>query len=577
MSALRPLHRSSGTAAASNQPAPADAAELRQFGEAISTHFGHFRDLSRQQDLAAILHLRMRLNGCSDYAAYRRTLETAAEWEALAPLLTVAETYFFRMPSHFEALAQDVLPRIIEANRQQRSLRLLSAGCATGEEPYTLRILLNEHFPQLRDWDVSIVGVDLSLAALERARAGVYTEWSLRATSTGRRSASFTLEDKRFRIKPSVRAGVTFRRENLLASPPNEPPFDIIFCRNVLIYFTDDAFREAITRLTERLRPSGYLFLGPAESLRGISDAFELRQGHEVFYYRLRSPEERRPVSAKYIPRIAGASEGKVQAYEKGAPQQPVIAPGKAAAAMLDDGAWYTSIQQSWQRLGALVPGLRLSGNPPVPTPALATSAGLATAAGTDDAFFALVATERFAQALDLLDTMTSSAAGEFADSGTRLLRASMLTNLGRYDDAERECNLLLAADPVNPGASFLLGLCREQAGALREAEEHMARTTYLDPTFLMAHLHRGLIARRQRRDADANAAFRLALGAIESEDDRRLALFGGGFSRESLKQLCLRALEERAPRPSAGKGAGAGAAINAAATRAPRIGGGRA
>jgi chemotaxis protein methyltransferase CheR len=577
----------SGSAASSDQPDPFDVGELSQFGQAISTHFGHFQDLSRQQDLAAILRQRMRLNGCSDYSTYQRTLETAAEWEALAPLLTVAETYFFRMPSHFEALAEDVLPRVIEANRKQRSLRILSAGCATGEEPYTLRILLNERFPQLRDWDVSIVGVDLSLAALERARAGVYTDWSLRATSAERRSASFTVEEKRFRIRPTVRAGVTFRRENLLALPPDEPPFDIIFCRNVLIYFTDDAIREAIARLTERLRPSGYLFLGPAESLRGISNAFELRQGHEVVYYRLRRPEDRRPVSATFAPRTAVAVGGKVQLTEKRSSHRPEIEAERLAAAMLDDGAWYTSIQQSWNRLAAMVPGEPLSGNGPVPAPELASAAGLATAgglataaglakaAGKDETFFALVAAERFAQALDVLETMTSGAAGTFADSGIPLLRASMLTNLGRYGDAERECQRLLAADPVNPGASFLLGLCREQAGALREAEEHMARTTYLDPTFLMAHLHRGLIARRQHRDADANVAFRHALGAIENEDDQRLALFGGGFSRESLRQLCLRALEERAPRPGAGTGPGSSTGANA--KREPHVAGERA
>lgn len=534
MNGRGPLKQARISASEAQIFAPFSAEEQGEFGQAIASHFGHFQDLSREKDLAAILRMRMRLTGCNDYASYRELLNTAAEWEALAPLLTVAETYFFRMPSHFEALAQDVLPQVLDANRGRRTLRILSAGCASGEEPYTLRILLNERFPELNHWSVTIVGVDLSLTALERARAGVYTEWSLRATSAERREANFTAEGKRFRIRQQVRAGVTFRRENLLASPPEESAFDIIFCRNVLIYFTDEAIHTAIARLTERLRPSGFLFLGPAESLRGISDRFELRQGHDVFYYRLRSSEER-VAPGKMAPR--SLSPRSVQARSnkgEGVPLQSAA----SSPEPFDEGTWFASIQQSWQRLAALVPGPQTPAAKAVSVPQLTSSPR------GDEAFFALVAAERFAQALDLLETMTSDAGSQADGNGTRLLRASMLTNLSRYGEAERECKLLLAADPTNAGAHFLLGLCREQAGALGEAEEHMARTTYLDPTFPMAHVHRGLIARRQRDLPGAKAAFRLAIGAIEEEDANRLALFGGGFSRESLKKLCMRELD---------------------------------
>lgn len=535
------------------------AQDLELFGQTIAQHLGHFQDVSRRQDLAAILRLRMRLTGCTLYADYSRLLEAGPEWEALAPLLTVPETYFFRMPSHFDALAEDVLPQILHANRTTRSLRILSAGCATGEEPYSLRILLNERFPQLADWEVAIVGVDLSLAALERARAGVYTEWSLRATAEPRRRASFTPEGKQFRLKPSARADVAFRRENLLAPPPpGESRFDLIFCRNVLIYFTDEAIRVAIARLSERLAPGGYLFLGPAESLRGISDNFQLCQGKDVFYYQLRSPAQRRVKSS-----ANAAANLETNSQTGSPPQLPARASGPTPAGPLAVGSpaanrdgnlypspdetvlpatWYISIQQSWQRLAALVP---TPGPMPGPAPGITVPPipGLAALPDPEAAFFALVAAERFAQALDLLESLTASAS--LPDpAGRNLLRATMLTNLGRYQQAEHECKLLLAANSTHAAAHFLLGLCRDQAGALDEAGEHMATAIYLDPTFPMAHLHRGLIARRQHDNAAARAAFQQALHAIEHDEARRLALFSGGFSRESLKQLCRRELD---------------------------------
>lgn len=508
------------------QPDAPSTEDVEDFARAITLRLGHFQDISRQQDLATILRRRMQQAGCSLYRDYRPLLQQAAEWEALDPLLTVPETYFFRMPSHFEALAQDVLPQVVDANRGSRSLRILSAGCATGEEPYTLRILLNERFPELADWNISIVGVDLSPSALECARTGVYTEWSLRATSAARRRDNFSVEGKRFRLKPPARAGVVFRRENLLTPVPfDEPKFDIIFCRNVLIYFTDAAIRAAIERLTERLEPAGYLFLGPAESLRGLSDNFHLCQGHDVAYYRLRTAAERKTPLAVPSQAPSRVASGALLA--------------DPAAESSGGGGWYVSIEQSWQRLAALVPG---PGND-APTRRLPAQDRARPEVDSEGAFLALVAAERFAQALDLLETMASSAS-HTSEAGRSLLRAAMLTNLGRHEEAERECKLLLAADPTHAGAHFLLGLGCEQAGALQEAADYMATSTYLDPAFPMAHLHLGLIARRQHDEVAARTSFRHALHAIEHEDAKRLALFGGGFSRESLQQLCRRELD---------------------------------
>ena len=159
--------------------------------------------------------------------------------------------------------------------------------------------------------------------------------------------------------------------------------------------------------------------------------------------------------------------------------------------------------------------------------------------------FAQLVADEQFAEALALLESGPRAAREA---EGMRLLRARMLTNLGRHAEAADECRLLLAVDDLNVGAHYLLGLCREQAGELAEAAEQMRTASYLDPGFPMAHLHRGLLARRRGDREAAAESFRLALNAFANENPERLQLFGGGFSRAGLRQLCLSELARLKP-----------------------------
>ena len=443
--------------------------DVAAFAAAIERQFGHQPDARRMDDLRVLLGGRIKAVGVRRYVDYERLLDGDGEWYALAPLLTVPETYFWRLPDHFDALVEDVLPKVIARNAGSRTLRMLSAGCASGEEAYTMRMLLDERFPELQGWRVQIVGVDLSEAALERARAGVYSEWSLRATSAARRRANFTKVGKMWRLNVAPRVGVEFRRENLLTAPTgSDGGYDVIFCRNVLIYFSQAAVRGAVAGLTARLAPEGYLFLGPAESLRGGTEDFALCRSHDVFYYR-------RKDETMSVP----AGEG---------------------------GDWHERIGHSAGRVAGLKPGKVARDTVPA------------------------------------LPAMPQAPVQPEA-----LVVASALTEAGRYGEAEAECRRVLKAEPTNAGAHFLLGLCAEQTGALEAAEKEMTRALYLEPGFAMAHLHRGVIARRKGEGAGAAKSFRAAMQALEGDDEgeaRRLELFGGGFSRAGLRQICVRELE---------------------------------
>jgi chemotaxis protein methyltransferase CheR len=532
-------------------------ADVAGFSQQVEREFGHQPDERRSNDLQKLLEARILATASTSYAVYQERLKPgSAEWERLAPLLTVPETYFFRMPGHFNALAEEVIPRLLRTNRESRTLRLLSAGCASGEEAYTLRIVLNERFPELRDWDVSIVGFDLSDAAIARARDAIYSEWSLRATSPERRRVNFTPAGKQFRLNPAASAGVSFERRNLRqAAAPGEPLFDVIFCRNVLIYFSENAIAEVVCRLSERLQSCGYLFLGPAESLRGVSRDFRLCQAHDTFFYRRR---ERgfAGLASPSIRRTLRSADGEMRALSAGSENHTLQNRQEASGSGSDlQGSWYDNIRSSSERLAGLIePRKPKAAQATMPLPLKGLRTGNTQAAHpaqppdrcAGDAL-ALHRQERFADALALLDSNAATHNAKARKPAAReqatlaVLRAVMLVNLARCPEAESACHAALALQPASPGAHFLLGLCAEQASRLEEAERELSAAVLLDPDFSMGYLHLGRVVRRRGESGAAQAAFGKALRALDRDFDDRLLLFGGGFSRGSLRDLCLR------------------------------------
>jgi chemotaxis protein methyltransferase CheR len=214
-------------------------------------------------------------------AQYIDLLDDHRELDALGQLLTVGETYFFRMRGHFEAL------RALATQIGDRPPIVLSAGCSTGEEAYSIAIALRTAGHP----EALVMGTDLNQRALETARAATYSEWALRGVLPDDRERWFLRAGARWEVRPEIREMVQLRRGNLFdegAIPLG--PFDAIFCRNVIMYFTRDAARTAVARLTAALRPGGLLFLGYAETLRGLSDEYVVEQCADVFHYRHRRP-----------------------------------------------------------------------------------------------------------------------------------------------------------------------------------------------------------------------------------------------------------------------------------------------
>lgn len=212
-----------------------------------------------------------------DVVAYIEELdqsrETSAKWQVLVDALTIGETYFLRDESHFHLLRNHIFPGIIARHREDKDycINVWSVGCASGEEPYSLAITLHELLTDIQNWTVRLVGTDINSKALHTARRGVYRKWAFRHTDLDFQGRYFDPTPAGLQIKPIIRQMVTFQHANLF-TPTARPSFDLILCRNVLLYFSEEHTRRAETLFHNALTPGGWLLLGHAETIRGNPD-----------------------------------------------------------------------------------------------------------------------------------------------------------------------------------------------------------------------------------------------------------------------------------------------------------------
>lgn len=207
--------------------------------------------------------------------------------EAVAESMTINETSFFRGGQKlFDNLAQFMIPALQRTRSSTRRLRIWSGACATGQEPYSILITLLEQCPQLRDWNIEIVATDISERALQQARNGLFNQFEVqRGLPIQLLPKYFSKTGDHWQIAETLRRRVTFHRHNLLDSFLRlGPPLDIVFLRNVLIYFEPSSKTELFQRLRQSMSPDGFLVLGETESTLGITNDFQLNNACRDFY-----------------------------------------------------------------------------------------------------------------------------------------------------------------------------------------------------------------------------------------------------------------------------------------------------
>ena len=482
-------------------------AAVERFRDLILSNLGLQFEDSKLGVLSEVIQHRLDSTGAT-VDSYLSALQDDAAQE-LAPLakeLTVPETYFFRNYDQFRAFQGEVLPSRMAVQPAARRLHILSAGCATGEEPYSIAMAM---LATVRDptWTVSIRAVDVNPNAIKKARRAHYSSWAFRETTADLRQKWFRQDGHNYLLDETVRDMVSFEEKNLVADDSDlwrPGSYDVVFCRNVMMYFSPEHARQLIARISNSLLPGGFLFLGHAETLRGLSEDFHLKHTHGAFYYERKLGSGSNPTQ-------------KTNGHDV-LPALPAD-PGRS-----DD--WAEAIQRASERVEALsLPRL------PKPRQQKADAPDMAE-------IFALLHGDRYTEALDRLRALPQS-----TDPDVLLLEAMLLAHANRITEANSACQRLLKLDEFNAGAHYILALCREAAGDLSGAMEQNNVAAYLDPSFAMPRLHLGLIARRLNDKVLARRELSQALVLLRHEDAARLLMFGSGFNRQSLLALCESAL----------------------------------
>jgi len=408
------------------------------------------------------------------------------EHDALTHHLTIGETYFFRERCVFDALREHVLPPLIAARTAgDRRLRVWSAGCCTGEEPYSIAMLLEEMIPGIDQWSVSLTGSDINPAFLKLAEAGVYKEWSFRGTTPALRDRYFsTRANSRYEVLQRVRDRVRFLELNLAGrSFPSVETYttslDVILCRNVLMYFTQDRMRAVIARLYDCLADGGWLIVSPTEASHYLFRQFESVVFPGAIFYR-----KNRAASGHFTMGVR-ATPG---------PATRAVSPKTPTSAILDDKQAAKPVARSASSQAAL------------PKP------------------------ERSPTALEraqLLHRVANLAAAESAlaewmqahpnDATGWALRAQLAADAGRLDEALAWCGKSLTADKMTASVHHLRASVLHELGRWDDADESLKTALYLDPDYALAWLTRGHLALRRHHRVEARKYLTTALQLLRA------------------------------------------------------------
>lgn len=435
---------------------------LLQASEYIEKNFALNFPKDRWNDLERSIGNAAKELGYSDVELFVRHLTSASltrgQVEILIPQLTVNETYFWREPGTFDALVHDILPELVRLRQEEKRIRLWSAGCATGEEPYSLAIALQSVIPQLENWNITILATDISPQSLRHAAAGVYDERSFRNSPPGLKEKFFSVtSDGLMVISPAVKRMVTFAYLNLadtvypsLLNDTNA--MDIIFCRNVLIYFTPQRCRQVMNGLFNAIVPGGHLVVSASElSLRSLSDFTAVNYPDCVVY------QKKMPSVIEY--RTMSVAEPAPQFVVNAQLPDPVISNTKNS---IPRHVRKTTDNHRFSEM----------------------SAHGQTVHETAVAYYKQGKYSRVAEVLQK----------EQQTQAEQMLLIRAYANQGMIDKAAEICEKAVMSDKLNPALYYLYATILLEQHRSEEAGVSLKRAIYLDPNFVLAHYSLGKI-----------------------------------------------------------------------------------
>ncbi|MEW6127408.1 MAG: CheR family methyltransferase [Acidobacteriota bacterium] len=466
----------------------------RRIADLTGMHFpqAKWRDLARAVETAAAEL------GFQNAEAVLKWLETSTPTKEqigiLASHLTVGETYFFRDQKSFEILEQYILPALLESRRAsgQKRLRIWSAACASGEEPYSLAILLKRMLPDLQDWHITILATDINQRALQKAMDGNYSEWSFRDAPPWLKERYFNQRgSNRYEILKEIQQMVTFDYLNLtedfypaLLNQTNA--MDVIFCRNVLIYFVADQAGSVIHKFYRALTDGGWLITSPMESAHLLNSEFKAVSFEGATFYQ----------KASGSPKPSQAEEPFTTTSTPFPPQTP---------AEMSESLW------SYDSLSGLEPP---RADETTEVPAVQVEESLSGEAEQDRYGAARSLYEQGRYAEVKANLLNASSPDDCTVQELALLARSA-ANEGNLAEALEWCEQAIVADKFDAGLRYLRATILQEQERVDDAIASLKRALYLNQHFALAHFALGGIARRLGRTKEAAKYFHNALGLL--------------------------------------------------------------
>lgn len=484
---------------------------------------GLYFDKDRSESLRLAFWERLQIQGYESYQEYYNFLrfhpEGRLEMRDLLDLITIGETYFFRNIPQFEALMRFVLPEIVQRKMcsLNKSIRVWSAGCSNGAEPYSIAIAMMEAVPSHENWDISILGTEINRNALVFAKEANYKERDISHLPKEYLDKYFKIRSSKFILDANVRKLVRFEYHNLAKDPfthEGMQDLDIIFCRNVIIYFDFQTIKRVTDNFHDCLIRDGYLFLGHAETLWQINNKFGSIEFPQTFLYKKAFISAKEEVMKPFmaVPEIELEN---LTSIKKAGTEKRVF-PQELRSRLQKKPEPFEQVQK-----------------PPDVKEKVETAykeTPLSLKEMKDQA------------ALSSPDKMIAQDKNHIS---TYLAQSKILANEAKYKEAADILVKIIEGDNLSVEAYYFLGVLSYKTGDLKEAETQFRKVIYIDPDSALAYFNLGNIYLYQRRIREATREFRNVTRLLEKRPKDEQIRFCEDFSVEFLLMACRKTLVE--------------------------------
>ena len=484
------------------------------------------------------LQQRVTANGMGDFGDYYRLLDSVEgerEWNLLIPLLTTGETYFFRDKGQIQLLKEQILPDLIQHRRQEHqargigrpSLRIWSAGCSYGEEPYTLAMLLTELIPDIHQWEILVLGTDLNPESIQRAKRAVYGQWSFRQVDPATVGRYFTEHGSRWQVSSEIRSLVQLRTGNLVADDfsamhSDTRDMDLIVCRNVFIYFQPETIAAIVNKFHRVLRSDGYFISGHTELQGQDLSQFRTLNFHQSVAYQKSTLGSIRPHTQFNVPK----SSDNVAQFRQPLPSQlPPTTINASLHAALDA---LSSIEEAphnisrFNQAGSISTQTSISNghrdNPLPPQQSFGQSlapAESAPASSQNDIDRARQEydAKNYDRAIQLAQDFIQAKPNDF-DALHLLAKAH--SDRADFSSALQYAQQALGIEPTSVETLYLVACIAEAQGDLRKTKQLLKQVIYLAPDAVSAYLILGDIYQQEGDRARAEKMRQSAVNVLE-------------------------------------------------------------